>query len=365
MLLATRQEALSIATGEIDLRLCTWCGHLANRAFDQGLADRAAAFEDSQAFSGTFRRYAEDLARRWVADARAQGGCLVEIGCGRGEFSRLLVGAGAARVVALDPTLRLDRVGDDSGGAVEWRAETFGPGSQLPADCRGVVMRHVLEHVADPVSLLTAVRTALTAGGGPPGRVLVEVPDTWRILHEGAFWDVYYEHCGYFTGDSLRALFERCGFRVESVDVVYGAQYVLITARVGDVPILEPSHEWVEGLERAATRFTEQVDGAVAHWRGIVGQEVRRGRDVVLWGSGSKPAGFLAHLAGISGISRVVDINPHKHGHFMPGTGQRIVGPGELVGSAPDLVVVMNPVYLEEIRLELRGLGIHPGIVAL
>ena len=66
-----------------------------------------------------------------------------------------------------------------------------------------------------------------------------------------------------------------------------------------------------------------------------------------------------AHLAG------AVDINPHKHGKFLPGSGLEVVSPESLVGAPPDLVVVMNPVYVEEITMQLAELGLHPEVVAL
>jgi hypothetical protein len=33
----------------------------------------------------------------------------------------------------------------------------------------------------------------------PTSPVLFELPDVLRVLEEVAFWDVYYEHCSYFT----------------------------------------------------------------------------------------------------------------------------------------------------------------------
>ena len=42
--------------------------------------------------------------------------------------------------------------------------------------------------------------------------VFFELPDTERVLTEAAFWDIYYEHCSYFTPGSLARLFRRTGF---------------------------------------------------------------------------------------------------------------------------------------------------------
>ena len=85
-----------------------------------------------------------------------------------------------------------------------------------------------------------------------------------------------------------------------------------------------------------------------------------QGKRVALWGSGSKAVGFLSTLGcRDERVPFVVDINPRKQGTFLPGTGQQIVGPDAMIEYKPDVVIVMNPVYRDEIRrdLDARGCG--------
>jgi hypothetical protein len=49
----------------------------------------------------------------------------------------------------------------------------------------------------------------------------------------------------------------------------------------------------------------------------------------------------------------------------MPGTGQKIVPPDFLKDSQPDTVIVMNPVYTDEIRKHLGSMGIEAELLAL
>jgi hypothetical protein len=49
----------------------------------------------------------------------------------------------------------------------------------------------------------------------------------------------------------------------------------------------------------------------------------------------------------------------------MPGTGHRIVVPGQLREVRPDEVIVMNPVYRAEIGEQLRGLGLEPELLTV
>ena len=101
----TRAEAVSIARASLAVVLCRGCGAMTNRRFAEQDMAYSNRYEDSQAFSSTFLDYARALAHRWVEDWGLEGRTVLEIGAGRGDFSRLLASAGAARVLAMDPTL--------------------------------------------------------------------------------------------------------------------------------------------------------------------------------------------------------------------------------------------------------------------
>jgi hypothetical protein len=81
-------------------------------------------------------------------------------------------------------------------------------------------------------------------------------------------------------------------------------------------------------------------------------------RRTVVWGAGSKGVTFLNILPNSHQISYVVDINPRKHGMFVAGSGQKIVPPSFLVEYRPDVVVVMNAIYIDEIRRTMEDLGL-------
>ncbi|MGB5010628.1 MAG: hypothetical protein WBO88_10160, partial [Candidatus Dechloromonas phosphoritropha] len=61
----------------------------------------------------------------------------------------------------------------------------------------------------------------------------------------------------------------------------------------------------------------------------------------------------------------VVDINPHRHGYYLPTTGQQIVAPEFLREYQPDVVIIMNAVYRDEIGWELARMALRPEILAL
>jgi hypothetical protein len=49
----------------------------------------------------------------------------------------------------------------------------------------------------------------------------------------------------------------------------------------------------------------------------------------------------------------------------MSGTGHPIVAPDQLPELKPDLVIVMNPVYKDEIVSDLNSHGLNPRVLTL
>jgi hypothetical protein len=64
-------------------------------------------------------------------------------------------------------------------------------------------------------------------------------------------------------------------------------------------------------------------------------------------------------------IEYLVDVNPHKAGKFLPGTGHPVVGPEFLKQYQPGTVIAMNPVYVDEIRERLAAMAVSASIVAV
>jgi hypothetical protein len=157
---------------------------------------------------------------------------------------------------------------------------------------------------------------------------------------------------------------------VLDVSLDYDGQYLLIEARpapagqpVGGRPF--PLEDDMAALGRAVSHFSRTHADTLATWRGQVRDVRQRGGRAVIWGAGSKGVAYLTALGLDDEIEYAVDINPHKRGMFMAGTGQEIVSPDFLVEYRPDLVVVMNPVYVEEIERDLARLGLNPELVSV
>lgn len=364
VVLDSREEALGYPTGDIELGWCRSCGFISNTRFDDRLLDYAGRHEESQAASPRFQAFASELARRWIDRYRLAGKTVLEIGCGKGYFLEIMVAEGVGRGIGIDPGCGMGRGESAAARRIEWIQDYYSP-EHAACSPDAIVCRHTLEHIHDVAGFLDTVRRSV--GDRRDVVILFEVPDALCVLRAGAFWDVYYEHCGYFTSGSLARALRAAGFDILDLDLVYSGQYLVIEARprpegaCAAAPL--PQEEPPAVVEAAIAGFESAFQDRVTSWKGRLRQARAEGRRGVIWGGGSKGMGYLTVLGPEAGIEVVVDINPHLQGRYMPGTGQRVVAPEFLKEYRPDFVIVMNGVYLEEIRGMLQRLGLAPDLL--
>jgi len=360
VLLPSAAAARAFPRGDLELRYCPSCDFLFNAAFEPDRMDYREDYEETQGCSPTFRAWMEALVGELVQRLDLAGAPVVEIGCGRGDFLEALCRASGGSGTGVDPSATAGRVDRAAGGGLTFLREEYGARhAALPAKL--VACRHTLEHLADVHGFLAQVRANLE---GRDAWLFVEVPDVERQLVEGAFWDFYYEHASYFSRSSLRRALERAGFEVAEVRRSYGEQYLQAFARPSGVPGAA-SDGPTAGFGALVDAFRERVARSRSAWESRLARAARAGERVVLWGSGSKATAFLTTIAGADAVLAVVDLNPQKNAKFVAGTGHEIIAPERLPALRPDLVVIMNPVYRQEITRDLERLGVRAEVLAL
>jgi len=354
VLLGSKAEAEAYPVGDLVLGLCSECGLIQNTLYDADLVDYSKPTEESQAFSPKFQAFVRELADHLVSTYQLEGKSVLEVGSGKGEFLALLAERGIGHGIGLDPGFMPTR--DIDHPNLEFIREEYDAArNHMTADL--VVARHFMEHVPNVGDFFGWLAESVAATDG--GALYVEVPDTSRILTEGAFWDVYYEHCSYFTLESIAGALARAGLRPTSLKLGYENQ-VLMTEAVVDPGPLTLLDVDLSRLEDDVVGFAGRAHEMVGSWRRRIGSHLENGEAVALWGGSSKAVAFLSTI-GVGPVS-VVDINPHKQGMWLPGVGVEVTSPEVLQDLRPALVIPMNPIYVEEIRADLRRLGLDPAI---
>lgn len=355
----TRAGALAAPTGEMRLFWCRDCGHFFNAAFRlQLMGGYDQQYENSLHYSERFQSYARALAKRLVERYDIRDKNVVEIGCGKGDFLLMLCAAGHNRGVGYDHSYEERQIDPALKGRVRF-VRDFYPATRPENPADFICCRQVLEHLQEPVAMLRDIRKGLD--GKMDTVVSFEVPNVMYTLKDLGIWDLIYEHYSYFSANSLARAFALSGFRVLSLEDAFAGQYLTVEALPAADNVVKAGNDGrgeIQQLLPYVEAFAEKYRDKVASWSRQLSEMKRLGRKVVVWGGGSKGIMFLNIMQSHAAISYVIDLNPHKHGRFVPVTGQEIVAPEFLKEFRPDAVITMNPIYREEIAAKLRSMNV-------
>ena len=359
VLVTDKNSALKYPRGEIELMGCEQCGFVQNVTFDSGLVSYDDNYEETQGYSSTFSKHQLELADELISTFVLKNKHIIEIGCGKGDFLKLICSRGNNSGLGYDPTFDETRISLPEDVTI-YKKKFVSDDVLENANLVCCIM--TLEHIFDIELLIKNLHTSIK---DPSTKLYFQVPNAQRLFDNGAFYDIYYEHCSYFTEQSLYHLFTRAGFKVLDIKQQYQGQYLGLLAEYTtlpiEIPIKEPSNiryslsSWKNNLLCERQKINSLLANSHQHEKSIV-----------LWGGGSKAVSLLSIIHEQNWIDAVIDINPRKHNTFLPGTGHMVVGMDYIVQNRVDLIIIMNFVYEYEIRTQISSMDISiPTIVSL
>ncbi|MEY9531681.1 class I SAM-dependent methyltransferase [Sinorhizobium fredii] len=344
---STKEDAVSAASGHLTLCTCNGCGFSYNGQFDENLVVYDEHYNNDVP-SRTFELYSEEIARSLIRKFDLKSGTVYDVGCGKGTFLRTLCRlAPNLKGVGMDPSCTPTVEENFTLIRDVFRPESFA------ADTKLVLLRHVLEHIAQPVDFLTDLGKA-----APNLPLYVEVPEIGWIFEKGAFWDFCYEHCNYFSAESLRNALQRAGFSDIEQSPSFGGQYQWAISTAKDAVKMAPVDG--AGAVAAAKTYAASEDLLVNKVRAIISGSA----GTAVWGMATKGV-MLSCLIGDGLISDGIDINARKQEKFAPLSGVRIRAPEWLKEHPVQTILVMNGNYEAEIRQTIRNIGAAANIIVM
>jgi hypothetical protein len=356
----TAKDARAAATGALAFTGCTTCGFVWNKAFDENAIVYDGEYENDQAHSGVFRKHMDDMGARALAMVPPNEKLnVVEVGAGQGVFLKALADTAAARLASatgFDPAWR----GAPGGGPAPTHlyADLFdaSTAARLPNAPNLIVSRHTIEHVADPLAFLSAIRKAMPANADIA--FAVETPCVQWIFDNWAIQDFFYEHCSLFTAETLALALKQTGFALKSVAHVFGGQYLWAEGRTSHPAAVD----WHNPKKPDFVAWSKAKDEMLARWRVFLTKASTAGPTYV-WGAGAKGITFACIFdSDARQLAALVDINPNKQGGYAAMTGCPIVGP-DAIPPKNATIIVMNPNYEAEVRALCTARGVDAHIV--
>jgi len=340
-------SARAVPRGQLSLIQCERCGLIFNGTFQPDLVPYDSNYENRQCFSPSFTDYLDGLAQKLLERHPLRDGRVLEIGCGKGDFLRLLCTKAGAQGLGYDTSFEGELV--DADGRTRF-SRSYLTAEAVHEPATAIVCRHVIEHVPAIGDFLEELyRIARRAQAGV---IVLETPRFEWIAEQAAFWDLFYEHCNYFSMATLRWLCERAGFRVLRHEAVFGDQYQWLELTPDCVL---PSSCQLDAFSLRAEAAVQRLESQILEQSG--------GGDWAFWGAGAKGVALVNRLSLVPRF--VIDINPAKQGGVISGSGVSIVGPDDPRLLELQLIAVTNSNYMQEITQTLRERGYRMGILAV
>jgi SAM-dependent methyltransferase len=305
------------------------------------------------------RRYAEQMIARLGLDASSH---VVEIASNDGYLLQFFHER-RIPVLGIEPASNVARVALQKG--IPTLVEFFGRDTarSLAAESAADLLlgNNVLAHVPDLNDFVEGMRILLKPGGV----ITMEFPHLMRLIEDNQWDTIYHEHFSYFSFLTVSRVFEKHGLRLFDVEElsthggslrIYGC-HADDSTKVDSAPVRElRERERDAGYERLET-YLGFGRGVEADKRQILSFLIdlkHQGLRLAGYGAPAKGNTLLNYCGvGRDFIDYTCDLNPHKQGHFLPGSHIPIRSPEVIREERPDVVVILPWNLKDEIVAQL------------
>jgi predicted SAM-dependent methyltransferase len=327
----------------VDICICRSCGHVFNYGYDQGFVQPFEGGCTMYNNGGPWLEHMQKIAK-YVCDTE---GKIVEIGSGNGEFARL---CDHANYVAYEPTADCHMCRE----YCKAHQIYFVPEDAIRHEMPDViVMRHVLEHYAQPGEFLERMSKACRLAKCEP-YLIIEVPNITNAMRDLRVEDWVYEHPQHFTPESLCTLARLHGWVMDDMFTTYNDEVII--ARLTPY-----GGTFKKGRRHEFNKMKEALQVTRSE---ILSYDKQSHGSVVLWGGAGKGSTLINMLDLPSDSIPIIDSDERKWGKMVPGTDHMMVDPGVLNRLRPELVVVTTSWRVGDIAEEIRLKDLPVGRVA-
>jgi SAM-dependent methyltransferase len=220
---------------------------------------------------------------------------------------------------------------------------------------------NVLAHVPDLNDFVAGMKILLNPGGV----ITMEFPHLMRLIEDNQWDTIYHEHFSYFSFLTVGRVFEAHGLRLFDVEelATHGGSLRIYACHAEDESKSEsPAARELRERERAAgyeeldtyLHYGRRVEADKRQILGFLIALKEQGQRIVGYGAPAK-GNTLLNYCGVRRdfIDYTCDLNPHKQGHFLPGSHIPIRSPEAIREDKPDVVLILPWNLKQEITEQL------------
>ncbi|MGH9368238.1 MAG: methyltransferase domain-containing protein [Thermoanaerobaculia bacterium] len=306
------------------------------------------------------RRYTETTIERFGLGPSSR---VVEVASNDGYLLQYFVRKGIP-VLGVEPAANVAKAAEER-GVPTWVGFFGTESAKRLARERGradlMIGNNVLAQVPDVTDFVEGFRILLA----PEGVATLEFPHLLRLIEGNQFDTIYHEHFSYFSFLTAEAILASHGLRLFDVEELptHGGSLRLYACQRDSAAATEtPRVAAMRRLEKDAglarierySSFPEQVHRVKRDLLKFLIAAREAGKTIAGYGAPGK-GNTLLNYCGIRTdlLAYTVDLNPHKHGKYLPGTHIPIFPPERIRETRPDYVFILPWNLKDEIMEQL------------
>jgi 2-polyprenyl-3-methyl-5-hydroxy-6-metoxy-1,4-benzoquinol methylase len=305
------------------------------------------------------RRYAEQMIATLKLDA---GSHVVEIASNDGYLLQYFH-EHQIPVLGIEPAVNVAKVALQKG--IPTLVEFFGretAGSLAPDSAADLLIgNNVLAHVPDLNDFVGGMKMLLKPGGV----ITLEFPHLMRLIEDNQWDTIYHEHFSYFSFLTVSRVFAAHGLRLFDVEELptHGGSLRVYGCHEDDADKADSERATALRQRERAAGF-EQLDVYTRYGARVIADKRQilelliglkdDGQRLVGYGAPAK-GNTMLNYCGVGGdfLDYTCDLNPHKQGHFLPGSHIPIRSPDAIREDQPDVVLILPWNLKDEIMAQL------------
>lgn len=321
----------------VDLDLCQ-CGKCGLVQFD---CEPVSYYKDSTRAGERSKVLVELRQRQYmhlIETYNLYGKKIVELGAGKGGFLKTLkeMEEYAIQEYGIENNKEFVEIARNIEGVNVFRGDLEDESTEmLGAPYDAFVSFSYPARLIEPNKMIRLIERNLAEDGVG----LVMVPSLEHLMKPGGFFDIARDHIAYYSVDTLRFLFQKNNFDV----LEYGEEsklyiYMIVKKRRK----LDIGHYW------------QDVETLISKTQNYIVQKKELGKKIAVWCAGHFSFTILSVSGVSSKISYIIDNAEFKKGCFAPGSKVPIVGPEYFKDNPVDVIMILGPIYVDEIVHEIR-----------
>ncbi len=296
----SRSEALNVPKNlELEILECMDCNFVWNNRFEScNVNYNDLPILESSLHSPAYLDFQKSQAIWLNSKISSKANSILEIGGGSGYFMNHLK---ANKRVIYEPSGESKNIPND----IKVHNKYFDPNIDL-IEGDVIVMRQVLEHIPQPFLFLKSIINNTLFNHG---YIYIEVPSYDQSRLNNRFYDFYYEHCNYFSLNSLA----RIGLFLKVNIISLGSFFN------NELNICLMEYDKGNSSKIPFSIAKENIKSKIQSL-------LNSGYKIAIWGSSGNGVALLNEInIDYKAIPYVIDDDKRKQGQYIPSTGQKIV----------------------------------------